>query len=71
MYIEELLDASYQASVHLAKRFQRRILKCKNVKDDKRRTPSDAKSSPLLWKCELKGSIISHLTKFNLAYGIF
>ena len=35
------IDASYQVSVHLAKRFQRRRLKCEKVTDDKRRTTDD------------------------------
>ena len=40
------IDAScYQVSVHLAKRFQRTRLKCENLTDDGRRTPSDGKSS--------------------------
>ena len=29
------IDASYQVSVHLAKRFQRRRLKCEKLTDDK------------------------------------
>ena len=47
------IDASYQVSVHLAKGFQRRILKCEKLADDGRRTPSDGKSSPCLWQGEL------------------
>jgi len=42
------IDASYQVSVHLAKRFQRRR------KVNGRRTPSDSKSSQSLWQGELK-----------------
>ena len=36
------IDASYQVSVHLAKRFQRRRSKCEKLTDDRRRT-TDAK----------------------------
>ena len=43
------IDASYQISVHLAERFQRRRLKCEKLTDDRQRTPSDAKSSHCLW----------------------
>ena len=39
------IDSSYQVSVHLAEGFQRRRLKCEKLMDDKRRTPSDGKSS--------------------------
>jgi hypothetical protein len=48
------IDASYQVSVHLAERFQRRRLKCEKLTDDRRRTPSDGKSSHCLWQGELK-----------------
>ena len=47
-------DASYQISDQLALRFQRRRLKCEKLADDRRRTPSDGKSSHCLWQCELK-----------------
>jgi hypothetical protein len=50
-------DASYQVWVHLAEGFQRRRLKCEKLTDDRRRTPSDGKSSRCLWQGELK---ISH-----------
>jgi hypothetical protein len=46
------IDASYQVSIHLAEGFQRRRLKCKKLTDDRRRTPSDGKSSH--WQGELK-----------------
>ena len=46
--------ASYQVSVHLGERFQRRRLKCERLTDDRRRTPSDGKSSHCLWQGELK-----------------
>jgi hypothetical protein len=48
------IDASYQVSVHLAEGFQRRRLKCEKLTDDRRRTPSDGKSSHCLWQSELK-----------------
>ena len=48
------IDASYQVSVHLAKGFQRRRLKCEKLTDDRRWTPSDGKSSHCLWQGELK-----------------
>jgi hypothetical protein len=32
------IDASYQVSVHLAKRFQRRRLKCEKLTDDEQTT---------------------------------
>jgi hypothetical protein len=43
------VDASYQVSVHLTAGFQRRRLKCEKLTDDKRRMPSDGKSSRCLW----------------------
>jgi hypothetical protein len=39
------IDASYQISDQLALRFQRRRLKCEKLTDDRRRMPSDGKSS--------------------------
>jgi len=48
------IDASYQVSVHMAEGFQRRRYKCEKLTDDRRRTPSDGKSSPCLWQGELK-----------------
>ena len=45
LYRGPSMDASYQVSVHLAKGFQRRRLKCEKLTDDRRRTPSDGKSS--------------------------
>jgi hypothetical protein len=48
------IDASYQVSVHLAKGFQRRRLKCEKLMDDGRQMPSDGKSSHCLWQGELK-----------------
>ena len=37
LYREPSIDASYQVSVHLAKGFQRRSLKCEKLKDDERK----------------------------------
>ena len=57
LYREPSIDASYQVSVHLAKQFQRRRLKCEELTDDRRWTPSDGKSSHCLWQGELKTCI--------------
>jgi len=46
--------ANYQVSVHLAKRFQRRRLKCEKLTVNRRRTQSDGKGSHCLWQGELK-----------------
>jgi len=54
LYRGPSIDASYQVSVHLAKRFQRRRLKCEKLTDDRQRIPSDGKSSHCLWQGELK-----------------
>jgi len=54
LYREPSIDANYQVSVHLARRFQRRRLKCEKLTDDRRRTPSDGKSSLCIWQGELK-----------------
>jgi hypothetical protein len=54
LYRGPSIDASYQASVHLAEGFQRRRLKCEKLTDDIRRTPSDGKSSHCFWQGELK-----------------
>ena len=35
------IDASYQVSVHLAKEFQRRRLKCEKLTNNRRQTPSE------------------------------
>ena len=53
LYRGPSIDVSYQVSVHLAKWFQRRRLKCEKLTDDRRRTPSDDKSSHCLWQGEL------------------
>jgi hypothetical protein len=54
LYRGTSIDASYQVSVHMAEGFQRRRLKCEKLTDDRRRTPSDGKSSHCLWQGELK-----------------
>jgi hypothetical protein len=54
LYKGPSIDASYQVSVHLAEGFQRRRLKCEKLTDNRRRTPSDGKSSHCLWQGELK-----------------
>ena len=54
LYRGPSIDASYQVSVHLAEGFQRRRLKCEKLTDDRRRTPSDGKSSRCLSQGELK-----------------
>jgi hypothetical protein len=54
LYRGPSIDASYQVSVHLAKEFQRRRLKCEKLMDDRQWMPSDDKSSHCLWQGELK-----------------
>jgi hypothetical protein len=49
-----MVDTSYQVSVHLPEGFQSRRLKCEKLTDDRRRTPSDGKSLHCLWQGELK-----------------
>jgi hypothetical protein len=51
---EPSVNASYQVSVHLAEGFQRRRLKCEKWTNDRRRPPSDGKSSYCLWQSLLK-----------------
>ena len=46
------IDACYHVSVHLAREFGRRILKCEKLTDDRRRTLSDDKSSHCLCQGE-------------------
>jgi hypothetical protein len=53
LYKGPSIGTSYQVSVHLAKGFQRRRLKCEKLTDDRRRTPSDGKSSHCLGQGEL------------------
>jgi len=47
------IAASYQVSVHLAERFKWRRFKCEKLTDNRRRTPSDGKSSHCFWQGEL------------------
>ena len=54
LYRGPSIYASYQVSVHMVEGFQRRRLKCEKLTDDRRRTPSDGKSSHCLWQGELK-----------------
>ena len=54
LYRGPSIDASYQVSLHLAKGFQRRRLKCEKLMEDRRRTPSGGKSSHCLCQGELK-----------------
>jgi hypothetical protein len=54
LYRRHSINASYQVSVHLVKGFQGRQLKCEKLTDDRRRTPSDGKSSHCFWQGELK-----------------
>ena len=63
-----MFPTKYQVAVHLAQGFQRRILKCEKLTDDRRwttedrrRTPSDGKSSHCLWQGELIKMQISSL----------
>ena len=43
LYRGPCINASYQVSVHLAEEFQRRILKCEKLADDRRRTTDDGR----------------------------
>ena len=55
LYKGPSIDASYQVSVHLAKGFQRRRLKCEKLTDDGRQVMAKGvKSSRCLWQGELK-----------------
>jgi hypothetical protein len=60
--VEPSIDASYKVLVHLAKRFQRRRLKCEKLTDDRRRT-TDANSSHCLWQSELKPLVLDIIQK--------
>ena len=57
-----------QVSLHLAEGFQRRRLKCEKLTDDRRRTPSDGKSSHCLWQGELKTCNIAGYRKIISLY---
>jgi hypothetical protein len=64
------IDASYQVSVHLAEGFQRRKLKCEKLTDNRRRMPSDGKSSHCIWQGELKKfvySLFQNIANLNTA----
>ena len=54
LYRGTSIYASYQVSAHLAEGFQRGRLKCEKLTNDRRRTPSDGKSSHCPWQDELK-----------------
>jgi hypothetical protein len=60
LYSGPSIDASYQISLHLAEGFQRGRLKCEKLTDDRRRKPSDGKSSHRLWQGELKTKKMSN-----------
>ena len=68
LYRRPSIDVPYQVSVHLAEGFQRRRLKCEKLTDDRRRIPSDGKSSHYLWQAELKimNVYIRFVSKFEL-----
>jgi nuclear transport factor 2 (NTF2) superfamily protein len=53
-YRGPVINAFYQVSVHLAKRFQRRRLKYEKLTDNGRWMRSDGNSSYCLWQGELK-----------------
>ena len=62
------IDASCQVSIHLAKGFQRRRLKCEKFTDDNDgRTPSDGNSSRWLWQGELikRTNDSSYMTRYQ------
>jgi hypothetical protein len=56
LYTGLSIDVSWQVSVHLAKRFQMRRIKCDKLTDDGRQItlPRDGKRSHNLWPGELK-----------------
>jgi hypothetical protein len=66
LYRGPSIDVSYQVSVHMAKGFQRRRLKCEKLTDDRRRMQSDGKSSHCLWQGELKRPCLLYLFKKTL-----
>jgi hypothetical protein len=59
LYRGSSIYVSYHVSVHMVEGFQRRRLKCEKLTDDRRRTPSDGKSSHCLWQGELKMNMYS------------
>jgi hypothetical protein len=52
----------------LPTKFQRRRLKCEKLTDDRRRTPSDGKSSRCLWQGELKMNGSNNLNGFSCSF---
>jgi hypothetical protein len=61
------IDASYHVSVHLARRFKRKRLKCEKLTDDRRRThANNGKSSHCLWQGELKPYLQAEQNGFQL-----
>jgi len=68
LYRGPSLDASYQVSVHLAKGFQRRILKCEKLNGQQTMDASDGKSSHCLWQGELK--IVPPISHMQIIYTI-
>ena len=67
LYRGPSIDASNKVSVHLAKGFQMRRSKCEKLMDDRRRMPSDGKSSHCLWQGELK--ILHTQMRYHYLYG--
>jgi hypothetical protein len=53
LYRGPSIDASYQVSVHLAKRFQRRRLQCEKLTDGRRRTDLDINVCPIPVKTDV------------------
>jgi hypothetical protein len=66
LYRGPSIEASYQISDQLALRFQRRRLKCEKLTDNRRRTPSDGKSSHCLWQGELKSRLVHNLFHYGV-----
>ena len=64
---EPSIGASYHVSLHLVERFQRRRLKCEKLTDNRRRMPSDGKSSYCLWQGELKKTIKIEFDLYTLS----
>jgi hypothetical protein len=60
------IDDTYQVSVHLVERFQRRRLKSEKATNDRRRTPSDGKSSCCLWQGQLINKVHINIIEHGL-----
>jgi hypothetical protein len=58
LYRGPFIDDSYKVSVYSAEGFQRKILKCEKLTDDRQLTLSDGKNSRCHWQGELKGDNI-------------